>query len=746
MYDLEVTSNYLSQIRPVAILQTKSGEKEIPFELQYHSPDEVAVFIDYCDSLINLDLYKKSCETSNTKVEFKPGVKLDEEVLIWMENERILCKWDCNYFLTRYYKYLDVAGKYQQFVPLTPQKVNMKILAKMQRLKRAIRKWTVKARQQGETTWSQGIILHRLAYFADIVSMVASKDSDSSGEMGKKFTNAMNLLPYWNRPFLKSFRQEEEYTYANGSNFDLGYGTQDSLGRGRTPLVAHLSEIPFYKYPEKAIEESLINAMHETIWLLQLFEGTAEVRDDYFHKKTKEIIAGMEKGTTSLVFCFHPWCARRDLFPTDTWMEARSDYFERWSPTSTTIAHATKLRNWVISNEYYREEFGSDWKLSREQMFYYELEKEDAIRRNALHTFLKEKPSDPEEAFQHAGQTIYPIQTLLNVADRAQSKIPDVYKLRGDQNEISPEYFPALHEIKDNGNIIQIRANWNSAIAFSDFELVQINFEGWGNFDPTNKFLIWEYPQAGASYGMSHDSSDGLGMNISDDAIIEIIKKGTIEYKDKQVLEFGSNEIPPNMFWPFALAAATLYSPEEQLLFIPEINKGTELLTAMEKRGWANIFQMLDMRALGKGFTQGTKFGFETNNRTRPDLIGHMNSFLLGDWVEIYSMLLLGELKDLIKKRTVSPQLGSINDKILGKKDNRFMAFAICLYALHRDSILGLEKAAWEERTRNENSKVQLKSYRLEPYMTDEKSEIVYNSDEDIEGEMELIGVSDEGY
>lgn len=720
MYDLKVTSNYLSQLKPFVVIEEKSGPKEIPFELEYHTPSQVQQANAFFDDLINLQQYNDTKETSNVKIELKDKTrKFDVDELLWIENERLLCKWDADYFLTRYYHYLNIEGIYKLFEYLVPQKVNMMIIAEQEKLQQAIRKFTVKARQQGETTWSQGIILQRLAFFSDVVSMIASYEKDPSGEMSKKFTAAMNKLPWWNRPHLKSFLSEQEYTYDNGSNFDLGWGTQSSLGRGRTAQVAHLSEIPFYQYPEKAIEESLLNQMHETIWEIVLMEGTAEGRDNYFHRKYKEIIQGMESGLTSFIFSFHPWCARGDIYPTETWIRARSYAYEKWNPSQKTIDHAEKLRKWVSTNKYYSQLWGSNWKLSREQMFYYEVERNNAVKNNVLNTFLKEKPSDPEEAFQHPGQTIYPVQTLLNMSDFAQQKIPQVFKLRGDPREVPPQYWPEESEIKYDGELITIRCNWNPAIPYMEFELVEVNFNGWDSFDPMNKILIWEHPKLGFEYGTSFDSSDGLGRNVSNDAVIEVIRKGTVQFKDKQVCEFASPEIPQSMMWPWLLAIMTYYSPEEQCLYSPEINKGTECLTALEQRGWGNIFSMYDSAKLNQGIVQGTKFGFETNRRTRNALITHMNAFIMGNWCEIYSLPLIVELKDLEKKRIVNPTIGAENEKILGKVDNRFMAFGIGLYALHRDSILGLQKAPWEERIKNQNSIVRLKSYKIDPLAVD---------------------------
>lgn len=732
MYDASIISSALNSIQPsIEIHDRKSGPRTVKFELRYSSLQEVNELKEHLDSLIDIDLYNLSKETSNVKIELKRPLNEDELILI--ENEKTICQWDCNYFQDRYYKILDATGKWINFTPVIPQLVNRRIRARLNKKKLAIRKWTVKARQQGETTDSEGVVLHRVAFHSDVRSLNSSRDSDSSEKMGLMFTDGMNQLPWWNRPHLKAFETGKEYFYDNGSLFDLGWGTQKSIGRGRTPLVSHNSELPFYKYPEQALEEGLFQAMHESEWMMQLEEGTAEVRDDYFHKKTLEVIAGMEAGTTSWVICFHPWCARRDLFPTDTWIRARSEAFEKWMPKTETIAHATKLRNWVLNNEDYRAEFGSNWYLPREQMFYYEIEKDDAIKRNALHKFLKEKPSDIEEAFQNAGHTIYPITTIIHLSDQAQSKTPEVYKLKGDPNEVNPETFPEEHEIDYSRKIIDIKCRWNLDLPSFNFQFVPILFNGWQNFDPQNKILIWEHPDINATYGSSVDTSDGLGINISDDMVKQVVKKGTMLYKDKQVCEFASASLPPKTFWPWDLAINTYYSPKEQLLYCPEINKGSEVMNEMINRGWENIVRMLDMAKLEKDIWDVKTLGWFTNTRSRPDMVNNTNAFLLRDWVEIYSMPLIQELKDMTKKKTISPVLGLQRDKILGKKDNRFIALAIVLYSLHINEFLGLEKSTWEQRIANENSVVELKSFPGFSYEQDDSTLINPDYDEEFD-------------
>jgi len=754
MYDPSITQEFLSTLSPSIIVNAGlKNEKIIPFELQEFPIKTCYEAIDHFNSIIDLDLYESTCDKHKSKVKIvykDPNYQLSEEELIFITNEQIMCKWSAKYWEERYFKIQDGEdGAWINYAPNIPQRVNDRICARLQKARRAIRKLTVKARQEGETTWSQGKVLQRLNYFEDANALISSKDSDSTGKMSKKFTDALNKLPYWNRIFLTRYETDSFYEYDNKAALDLGYGTQASLGRGRTLNLAHLSEVPFYKKPQEAIKDGLFKAMHESIWTLQLLEGTAEVRGDFFHKLWLETVSGMEQGITSIVAVFHPWYMRTDIYPTIAWLQARSSYYENWTPSLETIQHANKAKRWVQTNPDARAEFGSNWQMSREQMFFYELEKAEAKRTNSLQNFLKEMPSDPEEAFQNAGQSVYSIELLISLSDQAQQINPEVYKLRGDSNEVDPLLFPIEDEIDYSGNraIINIRSNWAyPEIPFSDYELVPVKFEGWDKFDPINKILIWEHPVNYAEYGLSVDPSDGLGRLVSDDAVICGIKKGTQEYKDRQVFEFASPELPQRMLAPFVDAIGTYFSPKEQILIAPEVNDGTELLNDLIRRGWSNIYRALDPTKLGQDINSAMKkYGFETNNRTRPELINALNDFLIGNWIIINSMPLIGELKDLQKVRNLQKTLGYQNQKVKGKNDNRFMAIGICLYALHRNEFIGLQTRAWEERIKNENSKVTFASFRESNYELDTELNSRFRGD-DNDWYREEIPILDDDY
>src|SRR6266852_5448677 len=421
----------------------------------------------------------------------------------------------------------------------------------------------------------------------------------------------------------------------------------------------------------------------------------------------------MERGTSSLYFSFIPYFVRADIYPPPAYISGRTSAFANFISSTETLIHAKKAENWVKANIDMREVLGSNWQMSLETMFWYETERNAAIARNELGVFLSQVPADWEEAFQHAGKTIYPIELITSYSNYAQGIIPEVYKLRGDQNELSPDFFPSSSEILENGRKIPIRTNWTSATPASDYELVQVRFEGWDKFDPINKILIWQHPNVKYEYGCGVDTSDGLGRKVSDNAIIEILRKGTPELKDAQVCEFASPDLQQKIMWPFLLALVTYYSPKAQLLLAIECNKGYELQNAMTNHGWWNLHKAIDEGKIGQDLSKINKYGFETNGATRGALIDNFSTFFKGMWIDLYSMPLIGEIKDLQKIRTISAISKLQRDRIEGglSGDDRFMATGIILYSMHRMEMMGFEKASWQKRLESENSKFEIKSF-----------------------------------
>lgn len=748
MYCQQVSNSRLDFIQ--AEIDPQTTKPVLDFQLHRFSRKECQDFAEWTNTLINEDLYKAAAKRNIKAVKalWEHDSKLGhaplfisvaheaefykKEIQDRINNERTICKWDANYFTDNYYQIKDYQGIYVPYSPLPAQRIWRRIRSDLNAKALPIKQFDLKGRQQGDTTEKVGLLLQRLNFFPDVDCLIASKQDKDTGIMSLKLINALDRLPFWLRVFYESFETGAGYRFDNGSFIDLGWGTQEYLGKGQTPTTCHLSEIASFKYPKSAIENALFRAMHESEWLLQFLEGTAETRDDWFHKKVKEIISSMERGVTSWYFTFIPWFFRRDLYPTDTYVKARADAFASWIPKPETIAMAEVARNSVISWKYSREELGSNWRMDREQMFYYELERDQAESEERLAEFLSQMPTTVDEAFQHAGKTLYKT-SLIEFYDRtARSIIPEVYKLRGDISEVSPQYWPEPDEILEGeeAKTIRVTCNWNPSIPASVFELVRIKFDGWDKFDPVNKFIIWFHPKRGEDYSQAVDTSDGLGRNISDDAIININRIGTAEARDRQCLEFASPEIPLGSMWPFVLVSATYYSSPSnvQILSAIECNKGYELQNALIQRGWWNLYKRLDESSPYQDESKVQKYGFWTDRGSRPALIGHFHTFFIGQHYEIYSPLLIGETRDLEKVRRPNAELGFASDKILGKKDNRILAAAINLFASHRREIAGHERKTWEERRRLDEDIVDIKTFSGLSYEKDFDEDMVIAS------------------
>lgn len=708
MYSQKIVSENLSKLRPSVKYINKNGrEEEVFFDLQEHSISECQEAVEFFNSKIDFDLYEKTVDkgAGKTKIEFKKGWKPELEHLRWIENEKILCKLSWDYWSTRYYVVSDINNRFVLYKPNHAQNIWDRIDARMEEKGIAVKRQNGKARQQGSTTHSQGKVQHRIQFYSDVKAITASFEKGPTQIMAQMITDSMARQPFWLRPRIENMQTDNYYYYENKSILNLGTGTAKVLSTGTTPTVAHLSEIPKFLYPEQAITQSLLPSMHEGIRIFLVLEGTAEGRNNYWHELWKENVNGLEDGTYLLYPNFIPYCSREDIYPTKEWILQRSIAFERWTPKTETIIHANKLKNYFNTNPDLRAEFGANWRLSREKMFWYETERERHKKNGTLHIFLQEFPADPEEMFQNPGSGIYSIEIVNHHELNAGQKIPEVYKIRGDSSEISPVLLPSDDEIDYNKPSISILPRWDSAHPNSSYELVPIKFDGWERFKPKNKILIFEKPSIEYEYGGGVDTSDGLGELLSNDACVEILRKGTVEDNDAQVCEFTSPDLPQLQFWPVIYAIATYYSVVEQILLTIEINKGEEAQNAIKNRGWWNLFLRRDSTIISNNPGETRRFGLYTSPRTRDSLLGHLHSFIIGKWLDIYSMPLIQEMKDLKKRKLVT------KDKIEGSSDNRFVTTGMALYGLNKDQFLGRETARWEARNRQQQNKIILPSY-----------------------------------
>src|SRR5437868_962610 len=107
MYNSRIIAETLSHIHPfVTFLDSRGNTKTIKFNLQETPIQKCQEFVDFFNDKIDFDLYEKTVDkgSGKTKIEFKKGWKPEIEHLIFIENERLMCKYSWDYWSRRYYK------------------------------------------------------------------------------------------------------------------------------------------------------------------------------------------------------------------------------------------------------------------------------------------------------------------------------------------------------------------------------------------------------------------------------------------------------------------------------------------------------------------------------------------------------------------------------------------------------------------------------------------------------------------
>jgi hypothetical protein len=333
---------------------------------------------------------------------------------IFIGQERLLATIDFTYWAERW---AIIAKEAQDAEPIFPlwasQDLFLRRLAALER-----DRWfgdhpdgllinVLKARQLGLSTLAQILLAHRVTTTRTIRGMVAGDTPDQSSAMFSIAEQVIESLPWFLRP-----PSAPPTTKGTAVSFDTGAslrvlagksqrgGLQDrgkakgNIGRGRTFGLVHLSELSTWERPEQ-IDDALLPGVPRRSRTLVIFESTAKGRYDWWHHQW----LSTAKGNTRFTNIFIPWYIERDKY----WLPAPI----AWEPSDTTKAHAAMVE--ATSPQYL---LGETYRLSREQLVWYEQTRTHWAEQDRLYKFLEEYPATAEEAFQHAGRSIFGAGTI----------------------------------------------------------------------------------------------------------------------------------------------------------------------------------------------------------------------------------------------------------------------------------------------------------------------------------------------
>jgi hypothetical protein len=197
--------------------------------------------------------------------------------------------------------------------------------------------------------------------------------------------------------------------------------------------------------------------------------------------------------------------------------------------------------------------------------------------------------------------------------------------------------------------------------------------EKWG---PKAGVWVWKYAMGDTKYVISADVA--AGSTESDYSAFHVIDT----HKSEVVAEY-KGVLPPDKFAQVLAEAGRKYN---QALLCPENNTyGYAVIMKLLELGYENLYY-LDNRhryAIEKDIT---KIGFNTNSKTRPQILTKLEEMLRNKQVKIYSSRLYDELKTFIWKNNKAQAQR-------GKNDDLVMSLAIGLWLYDCDPTLTVQAA-----------------------------------------------------
>lgn len=610
MYSQVVTERMIASYNAVANAQRPVDER---WDLAYSTPSYIAGLYAHFEALLDE-------ETGSLK---RP---LDAAEIRAIQNERKLCAFDWHYWRENYARIIDWEKNTVPFRLNIAQHIVADIWAEHEERGIAIMLQQLKARQLGITTVNQMAVTHRFQFWEHTNAIVASADPKKTVEMGQMIKFCLDEQPWWMLPSSPADKVEKgmtvEFAEIN-TRLSISAGNQfHGVARGATPNVGQLSEVSSWGNARQDIDASFIRAIHETPDVFVSLESTALGRDNWWYESWELVKEQWPRGRSRLRGLFLPWFVGIDIYPTPTDLRTRPVPHD-WIPTDRTIAHAERARAYVLSNPAlfkYLAKGNRDWKMPIEQMWYYELERENAIKKKDLNGFLSEMPADDQEAFQNTGLSVVDQDVIMVYRDNVQEPL-GVYAIIGDgiyQSLIPPKHLWWTGPGAPPVITINVAAVMRST---EKYQFVPLKFEGYPGYDPNFKLFIYEWPEDGETYGHGVDTSDGIGQDWS---VLEGLRLGSPFRPHAQVYEYASPYIKADQLWPLSMAVSTFYS-----VWSPKIGRRVQSRVCVECRGNGEIVQN-EMKKRGwNAFHPWKKYD---NKRRTPDGKVHKEGVFTNVW------------------------------------------------------------------------------------------------------------------
>lgn len=638
---------------------------------------------------------------------------------LWITNERMVCRVNHLYTLTRYSFIKDRFSRIVRFKPNLAQKIILDVLAEMEEAGVELVLQFLKARRLGVSTLFQLLVAIRIMFSRNISVISSAANPETADKLSKMLWLAIEKSPHWMRPlcpylgdsaFVNNkpngrYKTGIFYEFSNGVRLDIEHGDQKAdPGRGDNPSVGHFSEAAKIEHAENLIDAGFMKAMIPSPQNLACFEGTGEGNVGWWPQKWEfnKKWYGQPGSGARMRPTFLGWYVGRDIYPSETDLKTQGWYQikDTWKPTEATLAHASQCEKAVHADPILKKHLGKDWVMPREQMFFYETDIKEYRALKKLHIWAREMASNDRAAFTPAYKSVFDPDLLMRYRDSIADP-KGVFGLKGTcgKDDVVPKRHQPTGKL-GGGNPLRVTADWSRHFSPFQFELYPLRFKGWNEFDEAGKIIIWEWPKRGETYSLATDNGDGLG---ADRTVIQILRKGGMGRCDAQVAEFCSDAISGVELWPWVLALGTFYSVLREgkmrlPLLIPETNRegGRQLLKELEMRGWKSndIYTEYKSRSTSRKSAGTVSYGWQMTPLNRDELIQRGIAALENEIIEVNSPALVDEMGSFIRDETGKKQAAK------HRHDDRIICLFLAFQALYNEEARATGKDPHIERTR----------------------------------------------
>lgn len=255
-----------------------------------------------------------------------------------------------------------------------------------------------KSRQLGATAIMRLISAHRMTLHKNIRCITASLDNPKIHDLYVRDKVILDNLPVFLKPQIE-FDVKDAHIGLEILKSRLVYqqaNQEAGIGTGGQFDIGHMTEVALWQNAWR-LKFDFFPAIPQSPTTFLGMESTANGRGDFWHEHTENIRL-KRHGFEHWLYIFTPWYIESKKY--------RRNPVTDWSPSKVALDHAALVER--TSPEY----TGKTVKLSKDQLFWWETEYEQARRDGTLPMYLSNYAATPEQSFQHSSGSALPLETL----------------------------------------------------------------------------------------------------------------------------------------------------------------------------------------------------------------------------------------------------------------------------------------------------------------------------------------------